>query len=296
MKIPSFIERGTVLAPYTSYRVGGPAAYFAVVGNFEQLKQALKFAEDHYLDVFILGKGTNLLVADSGYRGMVIRLTKEFTRILIEDEAMVAGGGAQLALAASAAARNSVSGFEWAAGIPGTVGGAVKMNAGAHGFSIADMLSYVLVYDLKTHELQKKRTAELGLGYRTSNLRKHEIVIEAGFRLKKDEPERIKKLTESYFKERKAKQPLGERSAGSVFKNPLGEYAARLIEKAGLKGKRVGDAQVSTKHANFIINLGNATASDIYNLMKLVQQEVYNQFKVMLEPEIVLLGDFGESG
>lgn len=295
MKIPNFIERGTLLAQYTSYRVGGPAAYFAVTGNFDQLKQALSFAADHYLDIFILGRGTNLLVADSGYRGMVIRLTKDFARILIEDETIVAGGGAQLALVASAAARNSLTGFEWAAGIPGTVGGAVKMNAGAHGFSIADILSYVLVYNLKIRELEKKRPAELGLGYRASKLENYELIIEAGFRLKKGEPEKIKKLMESYFKERKAKQPLGERSAGSVFKNPPGDYAARLIEKAGLKGKTIGGAQVSTKHANFIINLGNATASDIYNLMKLVQQEVYNQFKVMLEPEIVLLGDFEES-
>jgi UDP-N-acetylmuramate dehydrogenase len=292
MKLPSFVERGIVLAPYTSYRVGGPAAYFCVVSNYKQLKESVAFAKAHYLEVFIFGRGTNLLVSDSGYHGMVVRLARDFSRILIDGENVVAGGGAQLALAASAAARSSLSGLEWAAGIPGTIGGAVKMNAGAHGFSVADLLVDVLVFDVESGELLRKRASELELGYRSSGLSQKEVILEATFKLKEGDPERIKQLTESYFEERKAKQPLGQRSAGSVFKNPPGDFAARLIEKAGLKGKRLGGAQVSNKHANFIVNLGDATAEDIYNLMKMVQQEVYNQFKVLLEPEIILVGDF----
>lgn len=292
MKVPEFIQRKVVLAPYTSFRVGGPADYFAQVGNLSELRQAISFAKTRHLDVFVLGKGTNLLVSDKGFRGLVIKLSKEFSKILVEGEEVVAGGATQLALVSSAAARNSLSGLEWAAGIPGTVGGAVKMNAGAHGFSISDVIKSILIFDVESESLKKLWRHEAGFSYRSSNIEQSEIVLEATFLLKSGDSERIKKMIESYFRERKSKQPIQQRTAGSVFKNPPGDFAGRMIEACGLKGLRIGDAGISEIHANFIVNYGNASAEDIYNLIKKVQQEVYDRFQVMLEPEIVFLGEF----
>lgn len=292
MIIPKFVQKKVNLAPFTSYRVGGPADYFAQVRDLKELKEAIAFAKENYLRVFVLGKGTNLLVSDTGFRGLVIKLSSEFAKVISEGREIVAGGAAQLALVSSVAAKNSLSGLEWAAGIPGTVGGALKMNAGAHGFSISDVLSFALVFDISDMSLKKLRKNELGFGYRKSSLRESEIVLEASFSLIEGEKEKIRKKIESYFAERKKKQPLLYRSAGSVFKNPPGDFAGRLIEEAGLKGYRIGDAVVSEIHANFIVNLGNATATEIYNLIKKIQQEVYDKFKVTLEPEIVFLGEF----
>lgn len=292
MKVPEFIQRKVVLAPYTSFRVGGPADYFAQVGNLSELRQAISFAKTRHLDVFVLGKGTNLLVSDKGFRGLVIKLSKEFSKILVEGEEVVAGGATQLALVSSAAARNSLSGLEWASGIPGTVGGAVKMNAGAHGFSISDVIKSILIFDVESESLKKLWRHEAGFSYRSSNIEQSEIVLEATFLLKSGDSERIKKMIESYFRERKSKQPIQQRTAGSVFKNPPGDFAGRMIEACGLKGLRIGDAGISEIHANFIVNYGNASAEDIYNLIKKVQQEVYDRFQVMLEPEIVFLGEF----
>lgn len=292
MKIPDFVQRKVVLAPFTSFRVGGPADYFAQVGNLSELRQAISFAKARYLDVFVLGKGTNLLVSDSGFRGLVVKLSREFAKIIVEGEEIVAGGAAQLALVSSAAAGRSLSGLEWASGIPGTVGGAVKMNAGAHGFSISEVVKSILIFDMESEDLKKLWRHEAGFSYRSSNIKQSEIVLEASFSLKKGDQEKIKKLIESYFKERKSRQPIQQRTAGSVFKNPPGDHAGRLIEAAGLKGFRIGDAGVSEIHANFVVNFGSARAQEIYNLIKKVQREVYEKFQVLLEPEIVFLGEF----
>ncbi len=160
MRIPDFIEKSVSLAPYTSFKIGGPADYFGLVRNISELKEAVGFALDRKIPVFVLGKGTNILVSDSGFRGLVLRLSGEFTRIFNEGRVIVAGGGAQTAMAASLAYRASLSGLEWSAGIPGTVGGAVRMNAGAHGFSIKDILVDITVYDVKSEELVKLKEEE----------------------------------------------------------------------------------------------------------------------------------------
>lgn len=292
MKLPPFIQKKVPLAPFTSFKVGGAADYFAQVGNFSELKEAFIFAREHYLQTFVLGKGTNILVSDSGFKGLVIKLSKEFGKILVEDKKVIAGGAAQIAASCSLAVRNSLSGLEWASGIPGTVGGAVKMNAGAHGFSISDILSSAVIFDSSTLELKRLKKNEIEFGYRASSLKDFEIVLEAEFKLMEGNPDEIKKRMESFFQERKKKQPIGQRSAGSVFKNPSGDFAGRLIEAAGLKGVQIGGARVSEVHANFIINSGNATAKEIYNLIRKIQQEVYNKFQVMLELEIILVGEF----
>ncbi|MCX7832278.1 MAG: UDP-N-acetylmuramate dehydrogenase [Actinobacteria bacterium] len=294
MKTPNFIERKVPLSQFTSFKVGGPADYFAQVGNLSELKQAVAFSNEHYLDIFVLGKGTNLLVSDKGFRGLVLKLSKEFARIVIEENTLVAGGGAQLVRTASLAFSRSLSGLEWAAGIPGTVGGAVKMNAGAHGFSISDIISTITVFDSDSLSLEKLRKEEVEFGYRFSSISNKKIILEAAFKLVESVQEEIKKKMESYFAERKRTQPLQQRTAGSVFKNPKGDFAGRLIEAAGLKGYKLGGAMVSEIHANFIVNVGSATAQEIYNLMRKIQHEVYSKFKVMLEPEIILLGEFVE--
>lgn len=294
MKTPKFVERKVSLSQFTSFKVGGPADYFAQVGNLSELKQAIVFAKEHYLDIFVLGKGTNLLVSDEGFRGLVLKLSKEFSKIVIEGNILVAGGGAQLVRAASLAFSKSLSGLEWAAGIPGTVGGAIKMNAGAHGFSMSDIISNITVLDLDSLSLEKLRKEEVKFGYRFSSLNNKKIILETELKLIQSAQEEIIKKMESYFAERKRRQPLQQRTAGSVFKNPKGDFAGRLIEAAGLKGFRLGGAIVSEVHANFIVNIGSATAQDIYNLMKKIQQEVYSKFEVMLEPEIIILGEFKE--
>lgn len=292
MEKPEFIELNVPLAPYTSFKIGGPADFFAIVTNFFELKKAVEFSLDKEIPFFVLGKGTNLLVSDAGFKGLVLKLGGELAKAMVEGRFIVAGGGSQLALASSLAYRHSLSGLEWAAGIPGTVGGAIKMNAGAHGFSISDCLIDAAVYDIEKGELIRLKRTDIKLAYRTSSINEKQVILEARFGLREENQQKIRKLMDSMFSERKKTQPLQARTAGSVFKNPPSMHAGKLIEEAGLKGIRVGGAKVSEKHANFIVNEGDATASDIYNLIKKIQQEVYEKFKVKLEPEIVFLGDF----
>ncbi len=292
MKIPKFVERKVKLAPYTSFRVGGEADYYAICNTLSELKETLNFTKDHFLKVFVLGRGTNVLVSDHGFRGIVIKLGKDFSKISVEGREIVAGAGAQLAMIATRAYQNSLSGLEWAAGIPGTLGGALKMNAGAHGFSMSDIVKDVLVLDLNNYDLRRLKRSEIEFGYRKTSLSDSEIILEATLILASGKQEEIRKLMDSMFEERKRKQPVQARSAGSVFKNPDGDYAARLIESCGLKGYSIGGAMVSEKHANFIVNTGNATAADINSLIKKIKEEVYKMFKVNLETEIILVGDF----
>lgn len=292
MKKPDFIEENVPLSQFTTFRVGGPARYFLIARSFNELKSGIYFALDREVPLLFLGKGSNLLVSDKGFKGMVIKLGGDFNSINRDGQKLVCGAGALLAYAAREAVSGSLSGLEWAAGIPGTVGGAAKMNAGAFGFDMSKVIESAVALDVGALELKRYSRQELDFGYRHSSFSPAELILEVTFKLSPSSREKVAATMESMFNERKKRQPLGVRSAGSVFKNPPDDSAGRLIEACGLKGFMLGGAMVSEKHANFIVNTGNATAKEIYNLINMIQRQVYEKFGVKLEPEIVFAGDF----
>ena len=277
---------------HTTFRIGGPADYFLCPDTTEALKNILEFCRTEGIPWFILGNGSNLLVSDSGYRGAVIQLYKNFQKTEIRGQELQAQSGALLSGLAAGAYRAGLTGMEFASGIPGTLGGAVVMNAGAYGGEIRDILVEARLMDgdgrLFTLPVEK-----LELGYRTSAVKKQGwVVLEAKLRLQRGEPEKIRDRMEELKAQRCQKQPLEYPSAGSTFKRPEGYFAGKLIMDAGLRGFSVGGAQVSEKHCGFVINRGNATAEDVRSLISAVQSRVYEQFGVKLEPEVRFLGDF----
>ncbi|HVN66919.1 MAG TPA: UDP-N-acetylmuramate dehydrogenase [Candidatus Sulfotelmatobacter sp.] len=277
--------RNEPLNKYTSFRIGGPADYFCAPANLPQLKEALLFARAKRLPVALLGAGTNLLVLDKGFRGLVIKLAGSLTGIRARGRTVYAGGGAPLGRVISQATGHGLGGLEFLAGIPGTVGGAAVMNAGAWGKEIGRYIVRVKVLDADGQEstLTKK---QLRFGYRRSILQKGGyIVIEVALRLRPGKRSAGWKKLKEYLDRRRTSQPLGMPNAGSIFKNPPGKFAGRLLEEAGCKGLRIGDAQVSTKHANFIVNLGEAQARDVIKLMTKMQRRV----KIRLEPELKIM-------
>lgn len=293
MIVPKNIERNIPLAPLTTFRVGGNARYFLFAENISDIRLGTEFAKEKDLPVFILGRGSNLLVSDSGFKGLVIKLGKEFQKIYVKDNLITAGASISLPQIARIAVRESLSGFEWSVGIPASIGGAVRMNAGAFGSEISDNLKSATILSLDSFELKRTSNKEIDFSYRKSSLKDSDLILEADFLMKKLEPARIKGSMERFFKKRKNTQPLGERTAGSIFKNPdSGKSAAALIEACDLKGTGVGGAFVSEKHANFIVNLGSARASDILRLINKIKAMVYKNFEVELETEIIILGEF----
>ncbi len=285
------LQYNVALAPYTTMRVGGLAALFAEPKNPEQLESIILSAKKCGIPVLVLGNGSNLLISDSGFDGLAIHLGREFAEIAVCDSVLTAQAGASLAAVARAAAAYSLSGLEFAAGIPGTVGGAICMNAGAYGGEIAQVILSARV--LTPDGLKTLSANELALGYRTSAVAQNGwIVLDAVFSLSNGDAEQIKQTMTDLAARRREKQPLQYPSCGSFFKRPVGHYAGALIEQAGLKGCRIGDAQVSEMHAGFIINRGHATAADIYRLMRHVQCTVQEQSGILLEPEVRLIGRF----
>ena len=280
-----------VLAPYTTMRTGGPAALFAEPRNAQQLARVHQWAQEKGLSLLILGNGSNLLIADSGFDGLVIHLGRALSEVSVFANTLTAQAGASLAAAARAAAQASLTGLEFAAGIPGSIGGAVCMNAGAYGGEIAQVIVSARV--LTPEGVRTVSKEELTLGYRSSAVMQSGwVVLEATFELTPGNPDQIKATMADLAARRREKQPLQYPSCGSFFKRPVGYYAGALIEQAGLKGYRVGDAQVSEMHAGFVINRGHATSSEIYRLMQDVQRRVQAQFGVALEPEVRLIGHF----
>ena len=276
---------------HTSFRAGGEAAWFAIPESVQELKAVLHACEKANTPWYVIGNGSNLLVSDEGYPGVIIS-TEKFDKLEIDGNNVTAGAGVILSKAASMAYKSGLTGLEFAAGIPGSVGGACVMNAGAYGSEMKNVLKTVTVLT-KNGEVVTLPAEELELGYRTSVITKAGyLVLEAEMELEEGNPEEIKALMDDLAFCRKDKQPLEFPSAGSTFKRPEGYFAGKLIEDAGLKGFTVGGAQVSEKHAGFVINKGNAAASDIYALCKAVEQKVMEQFGVALEMEIKLLGDF----
>lgn len=276
---------------HTSFRAGGEAAWFAIPESVQELKAVLRACEKANTPWYVIGNGSNLLVSDKGYPGVIIS-TEKFDKLEINGKTVTAGAGVILSKAANMAYKSGLTGLEFAAGIPGSVGGACVMNAGAYGSEMKNVLKTVTVLT-KDGEVATLPAEELELGYRTSVIPKAGyLVLEAEMALEEGNPEEIKAFMDDLAFRRKDKQPLEFPSAGSTFKRPEGYFAGKLIEDAGLKGFSVGGAQVSEKHAGFVINKGDASASDIYALCKAVEQKVMEQFGVSLEMEVKLLGEF----
>ncbi len=279
------------LSRHTSFGIGGPARLFLVPHQPEALVQAVAVLSGVDLPRLPLGRGTNLLVADEGFDGVVIAFFPGLRGLEVRGRQVVARAGTTLGLLCHAAADAGLSGLEFAAGIPGTLGGALIMNAGANGGCIADNLAWATVV-APDGEVFTLRREELEFSYRDSSLKgKGLYVLEAGFELAPASPADVHRRLYEQLTRRCQKQPLSQRSAGSVFKRPEGDYAGRLLEQAGLKGERIGDAQFSPKHANFIVNVGRATARDVVELIKLARARVYERWGVWLELEICVVGD-----
>lgn len=276
---------------HTSFRVGGPAKVFLTVHSEEVLAKIMMALKERKLPYFVLGNGSNLLVSDKGYNGIMIYLGEEFANIEVKETTIKAGAAAFLGKVARKALEAELTGLEFAAGIPGSLGGGAVMNAGAYGGELSQVITKVRAMD-EVGNIVVLEKEELVMGYRTSIFKtKPYVILEVEMELKKGNPTEILGKMDEYTKARIEKQPLEYPSAGSTFKRPEGYFAGKLIMDAGLRGFSVGDAQVSEKHCGFVINKGNATATEISTLMDEVAKKVKEQFGVELEPEVILLGD-----
>ena len=279
------------MAKHTSFRIGGPADMLAQPGNEAELAELLKRAAHHAVPVTLVGNGSNLLVRDKGIRGLVIKLSNLFSSITVAGNVLTFGSGISLAMASKKAASLSLSGLEFAVGIPGTIGGAVYMNAGAYDGEMAKVVTSVQVMDRQGQSSQLKAD-ELDFSYRHTALQNSGLIVTSvTVSLQPGEAESIKAKMDDFSQRRIAKQPLELPSAGSMFKRPVGYFAGTLIEQTGLKGYTVGGAQVSTKHAGFVVNVGGATAKDVLQLISDVQARVLAAQGVQLEPEVLVLGE-----
>ena len=280
------------MSQHTTFKIGGPADYFLMPDKGEDVGRVIKICKEKEIPYFILGNGSNLLVGDGGYRGAVIQIYRNMSSVTVEGNEITAQAGALLSAVAAAAKNASLTGFEFAGGIPGTIGGAVVMNAGAYGGEMKDVLTEVTVMNAEG-DIFTLPTEELELGYRTSIIKTAGyIVLEAKIRLKEGDPEVIRETMKDLTIRRTTKQPLEYPSAGSTFKRPEGYFAGKLIMDSGLAGYQVGGAQVSEKHCGFVINAGDATARDVRTLMDNARDIVYKKYGVTLEPEVKFLGEF----
>lgn len=276
---------------HTSFRIGGNADIYISPKSSEEIQSILFLAKKYDVPVTVMGNGSNLLVSDKGIRGIVIQIGEDMSTILVKGEKITAQAGVLLKTIGEKALQSSLEGFAFAAGIPGSLGGAVCMNAGAYGGEIKDILveAEVLTEDL---QIKKLSTQQLQFSYRHSIIpEKGYIVLSATFLLKKGNPKEIAQKMTELAQQRREKQPLNFPSAGSIFKRPQGYFAGKLITDAGLKGYSIGDAQVSQKHGGFIVNKGNATCADVLALIEHCQKTVFEKFGVMLETEVKMIGE-----
>lgn len=278
------------LKEMTSFKIGGPARFLVSVSSEEELKKAVREAQKENLSIFVLGGGTNLLVSDQGFPGLVIKIAFDFLNW--QGEKVMAGAGLPLSSLVEEARKRELAGLEWATGIPGTLGGAVRGNAGTKDESLSEVLKEIRVFNQKTLSFQNLSSADCSFSYRESIFKKRPelIIFSAVLELTRSSKEEIEKKMVHYREIRK-KQPRDFPSAGSVFKNPSSASAGWLIEKTGLKGRKIGQAQVSSRHANFIINLGEARSNQVLELIKEIQTAVEEKFGLQLEKEIVFLGE-----
>lgn len=286
------LKMNVPLKQYTTFRTGGAADCFVEITDPGELAAATDFLRNSGIPYFVMGNGSNLLVSDQGYRGVILHIEKGMSAIRTEGDRMKVQAGALMSVTSKKALECGLTGLEFASGIPGTVGGGAVMNAGAYGGEFGQVAENVTVLDPDGEKKILDRDS-MEFGYRTSAVRNRGyIVTEVCFRLKPGNPEEIRERMAELAKKRKEKQPLEYFSAGSTFKRPVGNYAGKLIMEAGLRGFALGGAQVSEKHCGFIINKGNATAADIHKLIGTVSDRVYENSGIRLEPEVIELGEF----
>lgn len=284
------IIKNEPMEKHTTFKIGGPADEFFEAETMEDIFSALEYVNNRNLSIFVMGNGSNLLVSDKGIRGFVLKIADKFSKYEISGEIIKAESGALLSTLSKSAQRSGLSGMEFASGIPGTLGGAILMNAGAYGGEMKDIVKSVTY--IENGEL-KKEEKDFGFGYRKSIFQdKNAIIVEAEIKLKKGNPDEIKAEMEEFKKRRVEKQPLSIPSAGSTFKRPEGYFAGKLIQDAGLVGYSVGGAMVSEKHAGFVVNKGGATAQDVMSLILHIQKTVMEKFGVSLETEVKMVGEF----
>ena len=281
------IKMNEALKDHTSYKIGGQAEIYLYPRNKDQLIELLQLLKNAEISYFIIGKGSNVLASDEGFKGCIIDLTKHFSDINVNNDRMTVGAGALLTTIAFAAIKNSLSGMEELAGIPGTLGGALLMNAGCYGNEISKHVESVSFLNTE-NKIEELSIDKIRFGYRTSSL-KGNILIESKLKFVKGDPVKIKEKTDEFLVKRRTSQPLDLPSCGSVFKRPENNFAGKLIEDAGLKGKSIGGAQVSEKHAGFIVNKENATANDVKELINLIKNTVNEKFDIILEEEVIYI-------
>lgn len=294
---PKQIKKDEKLEKHTTFRIGGPADFFVIPKSADEVKQIIKLCMENHTDYFILGNGSNLLVGDKGYRGVILHIgsgmdSLEFAANEEGRTIVTAGAGISLAKLAKEIGKRGLTGFEFAGGIPGTLGGAITMNAGAYGGEIKDCIVSATVVN-QNGDILTLTKEQLQLGYRESIIQKEPyIVVEAKFEFEKGQVEEIQGKMAELNKQRREKQPLEFPSAGSTFKRPEGHFAGKLIMDAGLAGYQVGDIKVSEKHCGFVVNVGKGTAADVRKLMDHVRDIVYEKYQVKLDPEVRMIGEF----
>lgn len=279
------------MSKYTTMRVGGPCDCIVFPDEISKIKEVIDFCKNENITFFVIGNGSNLLVKDEGIHGVVIKLGHRFSKIEIDGEYILAYAGATMPALSQLAKKNSLKGLEFACGIPGTIGGGVKMNAGAYGSQISDILYEVKYMDEK-EEIKTIKNKDCSFGYRKSifTINPNYVILSAKFKLERGNIDEIENKMKENSLARKAKQPLEYPNFGSVFKRPEGYFVGKLVDDAGLRGYKIGGAQVSTKHTGFIVNVDNATCKDVLDLIGYVQTTVYNKFNVKLTPEVIIIG------
>lgn len=279
------------MSKYTTMRVGGPCDCIVFPDEISKIKEVIDFCKNENITFFVIGNGSNLLVKDEGIHGVVIKLGHRFGKIELDGEYILAYAGATMPILSQLAKKNSLKGLEFACGIPGTIGGGVKMNAGAYGSQISDIL-YEVTYMDEKEEIKTIKNKDCSFGYRKSifTINPNYVILSAKFKLERGNIDEIENKMKENSLARKAKQPLEYPNFGSVFKRPEGYFVGKLVDDAGLRGYKIGGAQVSTKHTGFIVNVDNATCKDVLDLIGYVQTTVYNKFNVKLTPEVIIIG------
>lgn len=286
------VRRQEPMSLHTTFRIGGPADLFVTPGSIQAVADSIRICKETQTPYAVIGNGSNLLVSDTGYRGVIIQIGRNLNQVSVNGEEIRTQAGAMLSVIAKTALSESLTGFEFASGIPGTLGGAAVMNAGAYGGEMKDVLTEVTVLT-REGEIRTVPAEKLEMGYRTSLAAKNGwIILEAVLKFQKGDAEAIRGRMEELKMQRVTKQPLDLPSAGSTFKRPEGYFAGKLIMDAGLRGFTVGGAQISEKHCGFVVNKGGATAEDVRNLICAVQKKVQEEAGVKLEPEVKFLGEF----
>lgn len=291
-KLNCIVRYDEPLKNHTTFKIGGNCIALVEPREISEIIEAVKICRENNIKFFVIGNGSNLLVPDEGYNGVIIKLKSEFSTIKVEGDYLIVNSGAKLSEVYTVAYENSLTGFEFASGIPGTIGGAIYMNAGAYGGEMKDIVESVKVLDLDNFELRELKNEELEFSYRKSIIqRKNYIVTTIKLKLQKGNKEEINAVYEDLRERRNSKQPLNFGSAGSTFKRPEGHFASKLIEDAGLKGYHINDAWVSEKHSGFVVNKGNASFKEVMELIEYVQKVVFEKFGVKLETEVRILKD-----